>query len=105
LAGDQPNGLAVSRVSRRLPRVTDARKAKLDVTRRRVKQSLDRVPTSTGDRKIARHVVHEEILEDVGTLVSPPALSILLHPLDEFRVVPRPLILGKKMLVRVYKGQ
>jgi hypothetical protein len=55
--------------------------------------------------QIARNVVQEEILEDVGTGVGPSRLASLPHTLDQPRVVARPVILGKQMLVRVYKGK
>jgi hypothetical protein len=56
----------------------------------------------------AIELIHREslkILEDVGTVVVPSRPAGLPQLLDELRVVARPLILGKEMLVRVYKGK
>ena len=105
LAGNQPNRLTVAGELRRLPRLADAREAGLDIASRRVEELRDRLPTGTRNLQIARHVVHEEILEDVGTGVAPSRLASLPHTLDQPRVVARPLILGKQMLVRVHKGK
>ena len=105
LAGDQANRLAVSRELCCLPRLADTREAGLDIAHRWVEQALERLLRGTGNLKVARDVVHEEVLEDVGVGVAPSPLAGLLHPLDEPRVVARPLILRKEMLVRVDKGE
>ncbi len=105
LAGDQPNRLTVARVLRCLPRVTDPGKAELDVAGSRIEETLNRLLRGAGNLEITRHVVQEEILEDVGTGVAPPRLAGLSHFLDQPRVVARPLILGKEMLVRVHEGK
>src|SRR6266540_2050863 len=103
LRGPPPNRLTVARELCCLPRRADARKAELDIASRWVEELRDRFPTGTRYLQIARHVVHEEILEDVGTGVAPSRLASLPHTLDQPRVVARPLILGKQMLVRVHQ--
>ena len=72
LAGDQPNRLAVARVLRCLPCVTDPRKASPDVAGGRIEQTLNRRLRRAGNLQITRHVVQEQILEDVGSGVVHP---------------------------------
>jgi hypothetical protein len=86
-----------------LPGITDPREASLEIAGLRVEQPLNRSLRRTGNLQIARHVVHEEVLKDVGTIVAPPRLASLLHSLDQLRVVARPLILREQVLVCVHK--
>src|SRR5207247_9215167 len=67
LAGDQPNRLTVAGELCCLPRLADARKAGFDIASRWVEELRDRLPTGTRYLQIARPVVHEETLADVGT--------------------------------------
>jgi hypothetical protein len=105
LAGDQPNRFTVACVLRCLPGVADPREARLQVAGGRVEESLDRLLRGAGNLQITRHVVQEQILEDVGTVVAPSRLAVLPRLLDELRVVARPLILGKQVLVGVDKRE
>src|SRR5205823_4407483 len=97
--------LAVARVLRRFPGVTDACEARLEIASRWVEQSLERLFGGTGNLQVGRNVVQEEILEDVGTVIAPSRLPIVLHLLDELRVVARPTILREEVLMGVHKSE
>jgi hypothetical protein len=105
LPRNQPNGLTVAGVLRRLPGSADPREASLEVARRRIEQPLNRVLRRTGNLQIARHVVHKEVLKDVGTSVAPPRFAVLFDLLDQLRVVSSPLILREQVFVRVHKRE
>ncbi|HJU36105.1 MAG TPA: hypothetical protein VJ716_01645 [Gaiellaceae bacterium] len=103
LARDQPNSLTVARVLRCLPRVTNACETELDVAGGRIEQPPHRLLRGARNLEIAPHVVEEEILEDVGAVVTPARLAPLLHPLDQLCVAACPVIFRPEVLVRVHE--
>ena len=103
LACDQPNRLTVARVLSCLPGITNACETGLDVAGGRIEQPPSRLLRGTRNLEIAPHVVEKEILEDVGTVVTPARLVPLLHPLDQLCVVARPMIFRPQMLVRIHE--
>jgi hypothetical protein len=84
LARDQPHRLAVAGEPDRLPGVPNRQEARTQVARRRVEKPLDRVWRSPCNEQIARRVIAEQILKDVGAVADPAILFVeMLVRVDE----------------------
>ena len=74
-ARDQAHRLAVARVTAALPRLAHARKPSRDVRVGRVEQALHGPLVGTGHHEVGGHVVVEEVLQNVGSLLHEALLA------------------------------